>query len=184
MRMPFRIVCRSIAAVALAATFVPAAQADSDRVAAADLKAAFLLNFVTFTDWPGIVDAATRVCVVDDPSVAEALSAAVRARTGSARSIVVDAIAPDAPMRECQVLFLGAANANHALAMLEQTAAVPTLTVSDVPHFAESGGMIGLFLAAGKMRFAVNVDAVQRGRLRLSSRLLSLAKIVKDTHAQ
>jgi hypothetical protein len=34
------------------------------------------------------------------------------------------------------------------------------------------------------MKFAINVDAVQRARIRLSSRLLGLAKIVRDGHAQ
>ena len=42
------------------------------------------------------------------------------------------------------------------------------------------GGVANLFIEGGRMRFAVNVDALQRSKLRLSSRLLSLAKIVKD----
>ena len=40
--------------------------------------------------------------------------------------------------------------------------------------------MIGLFIEDGRMRFAINPDAAQRAGLRLSSRLLSLAKIVKE----
>jgi hypothetical protein len=43
------------------------------------------------------------------------------------------------------------------------------------------GGMVEFFLESGRMRFAVNVDAVHRSRVRLSSRVLGLAKIVKDT---
>jgi hypothetical protein len=52
--------------------------------------------------------------------------------------------------------------------------------VSDREHFAQSGGIAGLFVEQGRMRFAINVEAAQRCRLRISSRLLSLAKIVKD----
>ena len=54
------------------------------------------------------------------------------------------------------------------------------LTVSDAARFAQTGGMVELFIEDGRMRFAVNVDALQRARVRLSSRVLALAKIVRD----
>jgi hypothetical protein len=57
------------------------------------------------------------------------------------------------------------------------------LTVSDRDQFAQSGGMVGLFVEGGKMRFAINVEAAQRARLRFSSRLPALAKRVKEDHA-
>jgi hypothetical protein len=57
---------------------------------------------------------------------------------------------------------------------------VVVLTVSDAARFAETGGMVELFVEGDRMRFAVNVDALQRARVRLSSRMLGLAKIVKD----
>jgi hypothetical protein len=44
--------------------------------------------------------------------------------------------------------------------------------------------MIELFVDGGHMRFAVNVDSVQRAGLHLSSRLLGLARIVRSSHAQ
>lgn len=40
--------------------------------------------------------------------------------------------------------------------------------------------MIGLFVEEGRMRFAINIQAAERGRLRLSAKLLNLARIVKD----
>ncbi len=54
------------------------------------------------------------------------------------------------------------------------------LTVSDATRFADTGGMVELFVEGGRMRFAVNVDALQRARIQLSSRVLALAKIVRD----
>ena len=56
----------------------------------------------------------------------------------------------------------------------------PTLTVSDGAAFAEAGGTANFFVEDQKMRFAINPEAAERARLRVSSKLLSLAKLVKD----
>jgi hypothetical protein len=62
---------------------------------------------------------------------------------------------------------------------------VAVLTVGTSDQFARSGGMVGLFVEDGRMRFAINPDAAQRSGVRLSSRLLALAKLVKDArHGQ
>ena len=45
-------------------------------------------------------------------------------------------------------------------------------------------GIAGMYVQDGKMRFAINVEAAQRARVHLSSRLLSLATIVKDDNAR
>ena len=53
-------------------------------------------------------------------------------------------------------------------------------SVSDREKFAESGGVAQLILENNRMRFAINLAAAQRARLQISSKLLSLATIVKD----
>ena len=55
----------------------------------------------------------------------------------------------------------------------------PILTVS-AARFAERGGVANFFVDGGRMRFAVNPGAAERARLRISSRLLTLAKLVRD----
>ena len=83
-------------------------------------------------------------------------------------------------MRSCQVLFLGSSLARQALAVVESVKGAAVLTVSESPLFAQAGGTVQLFTENDRMRFAVNVDAAQRQRLRLSAQLLSLAKLVRD----
>ena len=61
---------------------------------------------------------------------------------------------------------------------------LPVLTVSDGKGFSQAGGIIELYVEGGRMRFAINVDAAERSGLRLSSRLLGLAKVVRDGHVQ
>jgi hypothetical protein len=52
--------------------------------------------------------------------------------------------------------------------------------VGESAEFAERGGGIQFFLENNKLRFAINVDAIQRARVQASSKLLALAKIVHD----
>ena len=55
------------------------------------------------------------------------------------------------------------------------------LTVSDVEQSAKHGVMIEFFLEKDRLRFAINIDTMERARIKVSSRLLSLATIVRDT---
>jgi hypothetical protein len=57
------------------------------------------------------------------------------------------------------------------------------LTVGDGRGFAQAGGIIELYVEAARIRFAINVDAAERSGVRLSSRLLGLAKVVRDGDA-
>ena len=65
---------------------------------------------------------------------------------------------------------------------LDSVRMLPVLTISDGKGFSETGGVIELYLQAGKMAFAINVDAAERSGVRLSSRVLGLARIRRDPH--
>ena len=56
----------------------------------------------------------------------------------------------------------------------------PVLTISDVDQFARIGGMAQLYVEDGRIRFRINLENTKRSRLQLSSKLLSLATLVKD----
>ncbi|MFI5177566.1 MAG: YfiR family protein [Vicinamibacterales bacterium] len=169
--------------VALAAAIRPTG---AQTVSAPDLKAAFLFNFARFADWPALPpDAPIQVCVSGDERLASALAATLRGQSTENHGLAVTRLAAgDASWRACQVLFIGGADKPRIAKLVEDAGALPILTVSDADRFAEAGGMIELYLDNGRMRFAINIDAVQRSRVRLSSRLLGLAKIVRDPHVQ
>jgi hypothetical protein len=160
----------------------PAARAQSASEPA--LKAAFLYNFAKFAEWPA--DAAPAdpltICVFGDTPIADALDETVKGRTVDGRKTVVVRVKPEG-FRGCHVLYLAGLDTKRAQAIIDDLKGVPVLTVGEREQFALGGGIAGLFVEQGRMRFAINVEAAQRGRLRISSRLLSLAKIVKDDNA-
>lgn len=152
-------------------------------VAAPALKAAFLYNFAKLAEWPAEAlapGAALRLCVAGDAAVADALAETGRDRTIEGHDLVVARVQPDSGARGCHLLYLAGLDSRRARVAADSLKGAPVLTVSDIGQFTKQGGIVELFLDGGKMRFAINVDAAQRAGLHFSSRLLSLARIVKD----
>jgi len=153
----------------------------AQAVAAPELKALFVLNFTRFTEWPDLEPAAPLVlCVLGDEPVLEALSVAARSQHVNDHRIQVARMTAAGAWPTCHVLFVSGTSVKASSSLLESVRASPILTVSDQSLFAQSAGVIELYAEGDKMKFAVNVDALQRARLRISSRLLGLAKIVKS----
>ena len=80
--------------------------------------------------------------------------------------------------RGCQILFIGESQQKRAPSLLTRIQGNPILTVGDTEHFVQDGGMIGFLLEENKIRFEINLEAAEHAKLRLSSRLLALAKRV------
>lgn len=143
------------------------------------LRAAFLYTFAIFTEWPA-EDAGDpmTLCVVDESAVAAALTQIVAGRSVAGRAITVR-VATAGNLRTCHVLYLPGATVARAL---EEVSGARVLTIGDGAAFVGQGGMAGLYLEGERMRFAVNPDSAARAGVRLSSKLLGLARIVKDEH--
>jgi hypothetical protein len=171
-----RLAC--LAAALLASSAVLASQAVTQPA----LKAAFLFNFAKFVEWPADSSPSgpLAVCVLDDAAVEESLTQLVSGAPVTGRSVALVKGARNRSLRVCQVLYVSDTDPARVTAILDELKGAPILTVGDGDQFARGGGMIGLFVEDGRMRFAINPDAAQRAGLRLSSRLLSLAKIVKE----
>lgn len=153
----------------------------SQSVTQPALKAAFLFNFAKFVEWPlDLSPAELSVCVLDDAAVEDALLQLISGAPVPGRVVTLVKGAGNQSLRGCHVLYVGETDPARVAATLDEVKNTPILTVGDGAQFAREGGMIGLFIDDGRMRFAINPDAAQRAGLRFSSRLLSLAKIVKE----
>jgi YfiR/HmsC-like len=166
-------------AVAMLASSVMLA---SQAVTQPALKAAFLFNFAKFVEWPADSAAPSplTLCVLDDGAVEDALAQLVNGGLVNGRTVTLVKAARNRSLRGCHLLYVGDSDEARMESTLDEVKGAPILTVGDGEAFARRGGMIGLFVEDGRMRFAINPDAAQRVGLRFSSRLLSLAKIVKE----
>ena len=147
------------------------------------VKAAFLYNFVKFVEWPPQVFKSPTdrigICILGQDLFGGALDDAVRGKTFEGRMFVVPRISEVRQAGGCQILFVSASESKRVQAILAELEASSILTVGETEGFAAQGGVIDFRLEAGKVRFRVNVDAAERARLKISSKLLSLAQLVK-----
>lgn len=146
------------------------------------LRAAFIYNFAKFTEWPSDSPPAgpLTLCVLDDNAVEGALSELVGSSTINGRAVTISRNATGARLRACHLLYVGETTSDRAATILEELLGAPVLTVSTGDDFVRLGGIVGLFVEDGRMRFAVNPTAAERAGVRLSSKLLQLAKILRD----
>jgi hypothetical protein len=169
---------------AVLAAAAPAAPAASGQTATeAALKAAFLVNFARFTDWPADslpAGAPLTVCVADS-GVADALAALLTAEptTVGGYAIAVRKIRAEDVSSVCAVVYVSQVSASQRSRVLGLLAGTTTLSVTDSEEFMQQGGVIYLYLEDGQMRFVINTGAAERSHLRLSSKLLSLARLVR-----
>jgi hypothetical protein len=151
-------------------------------IAASTLKAAFMLNFAKFTEWPAREPGLPIViCVSDSDEVADAMARTVKGQMIGGRALQVSQIAAVGAVRDCQLLFVADREPRRLAAILGEASRFPVLTVSDIEQSSTNGVMVELFRENGRMRFAINIDILGRSPVKISSQILALAKITRDT---
>ena len=181
-RGPFpRLIATAVIAMFAFASSIGAATVASDIA----VKSAFLFNFAKFTEWPSIpASTPIALCIFGDSKIADALADTVRGQNLNGHPLNVWQPVDNSTWPYCHLLFVADAELRRSIGGLSQIKEMPVLTIGDGKGFAQANGIIEFYVADGRMRFTINVDAVQRSRLRLSSRLLGLATIIRDGPVQ
>ena len=160
------------AALLVVACLVPATA--QEVTAEYRVKAAYLYNFVKFVEWPALQSSVLTICVAGRNPFGPVLDDLVRGEVVAGRRLESRVILE--PMPGCHALFI-AQGANTAV-YLRAVRGQPILTVGEEPGFISSGGIARFYIDGGHVRFEINPMAAGQAGLRISSRLLRLARIV------
>ena len=146
------------------------------------IKAAFLLNFTHFVEWP-----ANAFGAANDPLVIGifgkdpfdgALEQMADGKTVDGRQIRVRIVSDADALRLCHLVFVPAAETRVYRRLADGLAGLSILTVGEVDGFAKRDGMINFVIDDGHVRFEVNPSAAAQVHLQVSSKLLQLAVVV------
>ena len=149
-----------------------------------DIKAAFLLNFARFVEWPDLAPSSPlRICVLGKDPFGKALDDVVSDRSVNGHPIVVRRLRSIAEAQECQVMFVSSSEASQLARILAGLEKSPVLSVSDIPGFAGKGGVIGFVAAENKIRFDLSLEAATHSRLKISSQLIRVARSIDGARA-
>jgi hypothetical protein len=179
-----------IVALSVSLSWAPGALAqDRDSANSSEylIKAGFIFNFAKFVEWPPTTfaqpDSPIVIGILGTDPFGAIIDQIVQDKKIGGRGFVVKRLkwgADPKDLRECKILFVGASERVHIDELVQIVRGLPILTVGETPGFAERGGVIRLVLEDNRVRFEVNVEAARQAGLTISSRLLTLARIIQQ----
>jgi hypothetical protein len=168
----------------LIACSAAAAGADQQKAGEYQVKALFLYNFLNFVDWPAgssfNSSPAINVCIVGEDPFADALDN-IRNETVKGKKLSIRNYRPYDDLEGCHLIFIPASEKGRAGQILRPVRESNVLTVSDTMEEGRQGAIISFFIEQKKVRFAINIEAARRAGLKISSKLLRLAKIINPS---
>lgn len=146
------------------------------------VKALFLYNFAKFIEWPDRpldVNQAITICVSGHDPFGHWLQDTVRGRVIDGHPFVVRHISNTEEAGFCRMLFIASSEEKRLPSLLAEIESKGILTIAESDRASEAGVMINFILEGGRVHFEINPQAAKCEKLRISSRLLSLARIVR-----
>jgi hypothetical protein len=150
-----------------------------------ELKAAFLYNFVKFTEWPaeesGKSDEPFVIGVLGKDPFGSALDKLIEGETVHNKKIVARRFPRmDDAAANSHVLFISASEEQNLAAILKLLDGQAVLTVSEIANFAQRGGIIDFKKENNRIVFEINLFTAKRAGLTMNAQLLKLAKVIRD----
>jgi len=145
------------------------------------IKGAYVYNFAKFVEWPrGNLQTSFTICVYGKNPIEGFLEEMVPGKPVHGLPVKIQGISVgEENWDACKLMFLGTANRVGVQNVLDRLRGRDVLTIGEGRAFAESGGMITLVVEGGRIRFDVNLGAADDARLKISSKLLGLARRVR-----
>jgi hypothetical protein len=163
-------------------TLVTPAAVNGRALSEYDVKAAFLLNFAKFVEWPAASladsNAPIVIGIVGDDPFSEILPQLVVGQTTRGRRLAIRHYDADGDFADCHLLFLSRSVAAQTGDILRRLQSRPVLTVSEKDDFVRQGGIIGFALVDKSVRFDINAKAAEQVKIVISSKLLAVARSV------
>lgn len=151
------------------------------------IKSAFLYNFAKYVEWPGGGQAVSgdsfTICILGTDPFGPYLNSTVEGKAMNGVRLAVRRMSRIQDVAGCQILFIGSSEENRLMPDLAVLKGRSVLTVGEMAHFAEEGGMIQFVEKESRVRFEINLGAADQAGLAISSQLLKLATTVRGNRS-
>ena len=144
-----------------------------------EVKAAYLYNFIKFVNWPAdaFPEAGSPLVIGiagTDPFGGN-LEKMVQGKIINTRRLLVRQASRAEDLRGCHLVFVPRTDALRVGAVLEALNGLSVLTVGEEENFAQRGGVVGFLREGERISFEINLEAAERSRLTISSKLAKVA---------
>ena len=153
----------------------------ADAVEESTIKSILTLNLARYSEWPARVfdrnNATINLCLLGDDTVQQAFALLEKKPVGN-KTLSVHNINESKNLENCQILFTSADTANISQ-LNEQCYKQHILTIGESDDFLYKGGMVYMENSSGKINLHINLSALEKAQVHISSRVLKLATIYK-----
>jgi hypothetical protein len=148
------------------------------------LKSAILYRLTQFIEWPDSAypdhRAPMLLCIIGQDPLANYLTSTQPQEADTNRPFLIRRLQSDADLVGCQILYISSSERKTAAHWFSILNGSSILTVGEMTQFAIHGGMVQFSMEDQHVRFIINLDAATRAKIKISSKLLVLAEIVKN----
>ena len=148
--------------------------AHADEMLEYQVKAAFIYNFIAFTQWPESTEPAINLCLYGEDYFGQEIDKLQNKSVGT-RSIKVVRIRNSDQLPKCQVIFFSKSVNNTMADIISNLESNPILMLADSPNAISQGVTINMSLVNEKIVFEINLGIARKAGLDISSKLLQLA---------
>jgi hypothetical protein len=155
--------------------------ASAQTASANEIKAAYLFNFARFIDWPEELFTAQSsmvFCTLGRSAVADELDSSLHGKSINNRMAEIRHLRGPEEFAGCHIVFIAASAEKQQQKLLQATKGAPILLVAETPGFARAGGTINFIIENRRLIFEINIRAAESAHLRISSKLLAIARII------
>ena len=150
-----------------------------------DARADMLFNLARFVDWPYDAPGATlpilNITILGEDDFAGTLAMTLSSKSLNGRRVFVRFVHRVQDIKDSPIVFVALSEQKSVPEVIETLRDRSILTVSDVAGFSAAGGMVDFTQEGDKVRLEINQGSAVRARLKISAKLLAVAKIVAPT---
>lgn len=162
-----------------------AATAQAPALTETQIKAGFLFNFTKFVEWPAdsFSSASSPIIlgIMGEDEFGELLDRAAAGKIINGRVVMVKRFKEEGTLQACNILFISASEEKHLARIVQKLKGTTVLTVGEAVGFAQLGGIINFSTEGNRVRLEINLEAAARARLKISAKVIAVARLVTDT---
>ena len=173
----------AVALLAALCCWLPLAAQEAPAPSEYQVKAVFLLNFLKYVEWPAAAyptaNTPFKIVHAGEDRFAPDFAAFVKSKTIDHRAVALKHSGDSDDWQRCHILFVSGGERRNVRNILSAVKGRPVLTVGESDNFIAEGGMINFVMKDNKVRVHINLVAAEKAGLKISSRLLGVADVVK-----
>jgi hypothetical protein len=164
----------------LSGSLMPGAPARSLEGTEYQIKAAMMINFIKFVEWPDDPNKSEELLVfgiIGEDKFGDTLNQ-IQDRIVNGKLLTLRRFNSTQDLNQCQVVFVPESESYRINEILASLSGWPVLTIGETDNFTQLGGIIRFYIDENHVRFEINKTAAMQSKLKISAKLMEIARVI------